>query len=102
MIWPYPQQATYGPLNTTLPISVGFEFSLSSQKSNTLTIAFERYKRLIFPHASDSSSGLNRLDVTVETVDESHPTLATDESYTLKVSADGANLHANTIYGALR
>jgi hypothetical protein len=41
--------------------------------------------------------------VTVAAVDESHPQLETDESYTLSIGSDGSNakISAATIYGAL-
>ena len=40
--------------------------------------------------------------MSVDSPDESHPQLDMDESYELSVTADGATLHAKTVWGALR
>ena len=55
---------------------------------------------MIFAHASDTSdSAMVGIDVDVTAVDESHPQIDTDESYTLTIGADGSNakLSAKTI-----
>ena len=92
--------------------------------------AFARYARLAFPHtqqpyydeqaAAKDVGMLNTLHLCVESADESHPDLTTDESYTLSIpgprnehaphaaggthgGTDGGviELHAATVYGAL-
>jgi len=105
-IWPNPSALTNG--SSTIVVAPGEAFfDLGSASScNTLAQAAARYQQLAFPHpsADESSAVLPSLAVAVEDLDESHPTLTTDESYSLNVPADGsaASLTAATVYGALR
>ena len=122
-IWPGPAKYTNG--TATLPVSGSLKFSLSPATSNpTLEAAFARYQGLTFPHVSTASdvetvlenlfdehenaveataSPLAALEVKVTDLDESHPQVDTDESYTLSVPTSGsATLTAQTIYGAMR
>jgi hexosaminidase len=70
-----------------------------------LEAAFTRYNRIVFPHVSTPSPGLGitELSFDVESSDESHPQLETDEAYNLTVPKNGvAKITAKTVYGALR
>ncbi|KAL1507780.1 hypothetical protein AB1Y20_007390 [Prymnesium parvum] len=110
-LWPLPSNVsgTAAPL-TVLP-SASF-FSLATPASSPLlTAAFDRYAALTFPHAPDAarpgrpdSPAITALSLTVHDLDESHPQLATDESYSLSLPAAGgaASAEARTVYGALR
>jgi len=88
-----------------------------SVASPLLATAFRRYARITFAHAvrpaSLTACALDRghqvypptgaLVVSVADLDESHPTLHTDESYALNVRpGTPATLSASTVYGALR
>jgi hexosaminidase len=100
-VWPMPQNFTNGTNYVTVSSQLKFT---STKTSATLTSAFERYQSMIFAHASDTSdSAMVGIDVDVTAVDESHPQIDTDESYTLTIGADGSNakLSAKTIYGAM-
>eukprot|EP00908_Phaeocystis_cordata_P018122 Transcript_29514.p2 GENE.Transcript_29514~~Transcript_29514.p2 ORF type:complete len:586 (-),score=168.89 Transcript_29514:155-1849(-) len=108
-LWPLPAWMENG--DKTAPVSPGANFfSLSgSTKSSFLTAAFERYQGYAFPHTANdgskpSGSQVTGLELTVEDLDDSHPQLETDESYTLKVPATGGKAKATskTVYGALR
>ena len=86
--------------------------SSSSSSSALLTEAFTRYTSLTFPHGITfddtdqvkvkDSKELTSLVVSVEELDESHPQLSTDETYTLSISSSGVKLTAATVYGALK
>ena len=81
------------------------EFVTKGPNVKTLTAAYERYKVLMFPHATqEGSSGMiSIVQVEVEDLSENYPQLETDESYELSVSTDGAAIiSAKTVYGALR
>ena len=85
----------------------GAAFFSTAATSDFLTQAFERYTALTFPHVYAPSiavgAGVTGLTVTVDSTDDSHPQVETDESYELEVPATGpATLHAKTVYGALR
>ena len=51
--------------------------------------------------SSAEASSAYSLAVSVNSVNEAHPQIDTNESYSLDVGADGATLHAATVYGAL-
>jgi hypothetical protein len=118
-------------------VSPTFEFLMMSQTDVTKVLppanvgklvvaAFTRYAKLTFPHAQRVQSNdttlpisethssnhasrllLHSLNLVVESDDESHPELDTNESYTLQIpdpveSQDGVVwLRAATVYGAL-
>merc|ERR1719201_2978956 len=103
--WPAPNTFTKG--NTTINVASSFKFSRTSAiASPILTAAFARYQALTFPHAAVASDAdadaLSGLVVSVSNLDESHPQVETDESYTLTVGATMATLKAATVYGAMR
>ena len=82
-------------------------FIVAGPKSDLLDTAIERYTSLTFPHAAGAATGtpadaLAALTINLDSADESHPQLATNESYVLAVHADGAVLNAPTVYAALR
>ena len=127
-IWPIPASYTNG--TATVSVSPKLTFTLSSSSSSdaapscpTLTAAFERYQGLTFPHVtsaadaeqelsnilskdkkgSTTGAALSSVTVKVDDLDESHPQLETDETYTLTIPSDGsgATIEAKTIYGAM-
>ena len=111
-IWPLPKSWANGTTQVfLLPSKFTFKDN-SATKTATLKAAFERYRDVVFYHACTdappTSATLSSLEVSVDSSDESHPQLGTDESYTLNISsaAQGgdvsAHLHARTVYGALR
>ena len=67
----------------------------SAPASASLPMAQEAFDVLLL------EGDLSALQVYVDDADESHPQLGTDESYTLSISTT-AELHAKTVYGALR
>lgn len=109
-LWPAPQSASSGPSTLIVSPSQSSFFGMKGGVApcNTLAQAFARYESLTFPHPASavlgSDSILKGIIVVVDNLDESHPQLGTDESYTLTVPADGtsATLTAPTVYGALR
>ena len=109
-IWPLPKQySTGGKDAAALPLAAGFKIELAGGKSSPLlAAAIMRYEKLMFAHATAKSTAaaaageLATLTLTVESLDESHPQLETDESYTLDVAAPAASLGAKSVYGALR
>ena len=119
-IWPMPSSLVENGANLTVGASTTFFVekaavagsSSSSSSSALLTEAFTRYTSLTFPHGITfdetdqvkvkDSKELTSLVVSVEELDESHPQLSTDETYTLSISSSGAKLTAPTVYGALK
>ena len=104
-LWPSPSSSTpsSGALLTVAPSKTFF--ALTKGSSPLLAAAFERYTAFTFPHTADTkalSASITSLQLTVDDLAEDHPTLATDESYTIDVSAERATAHAKTVYGALR
>ena len=118
-IWPMPSSLVENGANLTVGASTTFFVekaavagSSSSSTSALLTEAFTRYTSLTFPHGITfddtdqvkvkDSKELTSLVVSVEELDESHPQLSTDETYTLSISSSGVKLTAPTVYGALK
>ena len=119
-IWPMPSSLVENGANLTVGASTTFFVekaavagsSSSSSSSALLTEAFTRYTSLTFPHGITfddtdqvkvkDSKELTSLVVSVEELDESHPQLSTDETYTLSISSSGVKLTAPTVYGALK
>ena len=104
-VWPLPAKATGG--SSVIAVTPVDHFFTLALHSPLLEAAFQRYARLTFPHATKkvaggSSVGVRALSLSVDDLDESHPTIKTDESYTLSVLANSATLKAKTVYGALR
>lgn len=106
-VWPMPLAAEGG--DTELPVVPMRGFFSCKPDSAFLAQAFERYTTLTFPHGIPSSSGTQGAAITglifdVEDLAEDHPTIATDESYSLAVpEAGGAAIaKCRTVYGALR
>lgn len=79
-----------------------FRLVSASKTPKTLAAAFERYGALTFPHIVTSTKAPSVVNVQVADLDESHPQLSTDESYTLSVDTGSIDLSAATIYGAMR
>jgi hexosaminidase len=108
LLWPLPKTATFGTTARSVVPSEAF-FTLTGVPSEgthaTLDAAFKRYTSLIFAHVTKyapSSTTLAGLVVKVNDLDESHPQLATDETYTLEIPATGdATCTSQTIYGAM-
>jgi hypothetical protein len=89
-VWPRPSSATGGA--TKLSIAANKQFFHLEADSPLLTAAFERYWPLVFPHGettAKASNAVGRLTLTVADVDESHPTIDTDESYEVRSNVDG-------------
>lgn len=109
-IWPLPRQYSNGP--TTIEVVPSSEFFLLKQQSPLLTAAFDRYQKLMFPHAVSAvanpisaAAQITVLHIAVNSTDEGFPALDTDESYTLSINSDasgGSFLHAGTVFGCLR
>ena len=107
-VWPLPANAEGGSTSISIaPSNIFFKMS-GSQSSPILQSAFKRYTAITFPHSisvsrSASSGGkVSSLIVSVLDLDESHPTITTDESYSLRIEQSSALLKANTVYGVLR
>jgi hexosaminidase len=106
--WPYPNDAAFKPTGSAnVTLATAFAIKVSSSCA-TLDAAIARYTELATKgHAVDavpSASGeLTALQLDVKDLDESHPQLGHDESYTLSVPAEGgaATLAASTVWGAL-
>ena len=104
-IWPLPQKSSVGSSAITVIPSSSF-FTVAKTGCNTLDQAFLRYTQLTFPHVTKTSpttSTLNGLIVSVIDLDESHPQLRTNESYSLTIPENGGNAlcQSQTIYGAM-
>jgi hexosaminidase len=106
LLWPLPQSYQGSGTTRSVVPSEPF-FKLTANVGNpTLSAAFKRYKQLTFPHITKSApvanSLLSGLMVTVADLDESHPQLNTNETYTLSVPTSGnATCSSQTIYGAM-
>ena len=89
-----------------LEVDPSLKFVLDGSASPILSEGFARYAKIMFAHDTAGTSrdggGLSTLQVTVDDIDESHPQLETDESYSLSVDAAASTLKAKTVYGALR
>lgn len=108
-VWPAPSSMSQGSETASVSPSLPFFKMSSGSAPKTLQGAFDRYEKLSFPHATgkkgsrgSTAGAISSLSVSVSDVDESHPTIDTDESYTLKIAADEASLSAATVYGAMR
>ncbi|KAH6762676.1 beta-hexosaminidase 1 [Perilla frutescens var. hirtella] len=112
-IWPLPSQYTSG--NQTLTVDPNLTLITSGNGGGSLIVseAFDRYKRIIFEHASLKlpSSGvdydLKKLSILVHS-DNEELQLGVDESYALLVAASDVHsvigeitIEANSVYGAL-
>ncbi|KAH6802376.1 beta-hexosaminidase 1 [Perilla frutescens var. frutescens] len=112
-IWPLPSQYTSG--NQTLTVVPNLTLITSGNGGGSLIVseAFDRYKRIIFEHASLKlpSSGvdydLKKLSILVHS-DNEELQLGVDESYALLVAASDVHsvigeitIEANSVYGAL-
>ncbi|KAK8593302.1 hypothetical protein V6N13_043093 [Hibiscus sabdariffa] len=118
-IWPLPSEFTSG--NQTLTVDPALSLSVLGKGgySEILKEGFERYKKIIFKHASGISLfqklrgirsvyDISELRIIVNS-DSEELQLGVDESYALFVAKnDGksivgeATIEANTVYGALR
>lgn len=79
------------------------QFETTSGSISTLSNAFERYSRIMFPHTTHSKSRAFHVKVAVSDASEAYPQLETDESYTLDINQQSdIQLSAKTVYGALR
>jgi hypothetical protein len=110
LIWPLPRKWKNG--TSMLMLSrANWKFNVVNATVPTLTAAFARFQNVVFAHSIDvhkqTNAALNKqisgLDISVGSIDESHPQLETDESYSLSIPADGSNakVRAKTIYGAM-
>mmetsp|Transcript_53564 Transcript_53564/g.116776 ORF Transcript_53564/g.116776 Transcript_53564/m.116776 type:complete len:611 (+) Transcript_53564:72-1904(+) len=127
-VWPMPYKSVVPgsaalPTRLSAPPRLKFFLLPRLQSSPLLTTAFERYAKLTFPHTAFSDSidsvecgagtfsnanPIEKFVISVSDCDESHPTLNTDESYTIAThSRHGyipsyVSATAATVYGALR
>jgi hexosaminidase len=92
---------------------VFFVMSNGQTPCDTLVQAFARYDALTFPHPADltidTAGVVTSCVLTVDSQDESHPDLGTDESYTLDIPSSPSSsspllcsIRSSTIYGAMR
>ena len=101
LLWPLPQNYSCSTQRLTVIPSPGF-FRVDAD-SDVLAAAATRYTKLTFPHGWGAPGvGLPALDVKVDAIDASYPSLTDDESYKLRVTATAATLKARTVWGALR
>ena len=119
-IWPAPKSMTTGTAGRQEVSSAKFSFKLAGGASSPLlAAAFERYQAVVFPHvpgavdvardcppppASPQPTPIATFELHVDDLDESHPQLGTDESYTFSASSPSPTVTATakTVYGALR
>ncbi|CAF0706116.1 unnamed protein product [Brachionus calyciflorus] len=114
-IFPKPQnQVTFDNRNILNKKNFHFEYSKESQVCDVISIAFNRYYKIIFgsqylrnmndvpSQLKSDASSLNRLLVNVHEPCEEYPSLESDESYTLEISTGLASLESKTLWGALR
>jgi hexosaminidase len=112
--WPYPNDPAFKPTTGTANVTLATAFAIKAANATcaTLDAAMARYTALALgghaiaaaDAAAPAANGeLTTLLLTVKDLDESHPQLGHDESYSLRVPADGgaATLSANTVWGAL-
>ncbi|XP_039046999.1 beta-hexosaminidase 1-like isoform X2 [Hibiscus syriacus] len=118
-IWPLPSAFTSGNRTFTVDPTLSLSVLGKGGDSKILKEGFERYKKIIFKHASEISLfqklrgisfvyDISELRIIVNS-DSEELQLGVDESYTLFVAKnDGksivgeATIEANTVYGALR
>ncbi|GER42426.1 beta-hexosaminidase [Striga asiatica] len=113
-IWPLPLNYTLGNLTLTVDPNLSLVAGGNGGGSHIISEAFNRYRSIIFKHASFELPGvvidydLNKLSIIVHAEDEQLQ-LGVDESYTLTVDAsegpsviNGITIEANSVYGALR
>ena len=103
-IWPLPKQFSNGTVS--LALAAGFRIVLGDNgTSSFLAAAITRYEKLMFAHATAArqrpEAALGELTLSVASLDDSHPQLGTDESYSLTIGPAGASLTSATVYGAL-
>lgn len=112
LLWPLPKEATYGTSSRQMLPSKNFFDVRGTDSHATLNAAFDRYIGLTFPHAtapgstksipSSTTPSMKGLTFIVADLDESHPQLATNESYLLSLPMAGnATCTCPTIYGAM-
>ncbi|CAC5394973.1 HEXA_B [Mytilus coruscus] len=107
--WPMPQK--YTPTGNVYAIDrSSFRFQATGETCDILTSAFARYRQIIFgttlkfqpQHGSDNGNALTTASVKVKLECDKFPSLESDESYDLVVSASGISINANEVWGALR
>ena len=100
-VWPAPQSYTTAGRKQIIDASkFAFKLAGNSAASPLLAAAFERYRAIVFPHVpgavdvaadcpppSPQPTTITTFELTVDDLDESHPQLGTDESYTLAASS---------------
>ncbi|XP_062584535.1 beta-hexosaminidase subunit beta-like isoform X2 [Saccostrea cucullata] len=111
MPWPLPQQYSSTPDVYTINRNA-FKFKATGQSCDILESAFFRYQTIIFglreetlrfhPKNSLQAGSLTALNVNVKNKCDRYPSLGMDESYNLTISAAGATLNSNSVWGALR
>eukprot|EP01063_Lacrimia_lanifica_P026394 TRINITY_DN3551_c0_g1_i1.p2 TRINITY_DN3551_c0_g1~~TRINITY_DN3551_c0_g1_i1.p2 ORF type:complete len:512 (+),score=167.02 TRINITY_DN3551_c0_g1_i1:70-1605(+) len=100
MLWPLPQQVASGS-DTVVIAADAFDFQPASSPSQELQDAFGRYKAQYFKRRAPAppAAAVAAATVAVDN-DAADLQLGVDESYTLKVSADGIAITAKTQFGA--
>ena len=109
-LWPLPKLWSNG--TALLVLAQGFhivqDVRPGQNSSAFLAAAIARYEKLMFAHVSSSlrtattGGELRSVRLSVESEDDSHPQLETNESYSLWLGASGGGISAPTVYGALR
>jgi len=107
-IWPMPTQFTVSDdLNLNVDSS-NFAFKQNTQ-SSIIDTAFDRYKKLTFPHIAEGSadsafSTVTGLSLTIKDASEDTLGYGMDETYVLTLPSSGgvATLTSNSVWGALR
>lgn len=104
-LWPYPSEITTD--YTCVKIDSGFSF-ISNIKSTILDEAMYRYKkismldyRIIQPCQSFSCSVLSKINIVVESSDETLNN-QTNETYSISITNTRASITSLNIYGAIR
>jgi len=106
-VWPLPESVSSGDTNITVyPSTAFFVYDPRYGEAGALLKeAFTRYFDLTFPHGTleDKGASMKYMSIAVESYDESHPQLETDESYSLSIDEYGNGLiSAATVYGVMR
>ena len=107
-LWPRPTSLVLG--TGAVSIAQHFDFEAASQSASDILLwNIKHYKALLFARNASGAPGagdvqLRKLKIQVKQPcdDDSYPSLAMDESYTLSVSPPSATLTAASCWGAIR
>lgn len=105
--WPLPQKWESSNTYLTL-VEKEFTFAvIGSGDCNIFRDAFVRYKKYIFADGKIKEPApkldkVTRINIIINSPDCGYPQLGNDESYNLTVKAGTSQIHAETVWGALR